>query len=209
MLFVVSSKPWNVVLRRHAGRRRQAEPRRQRETAARPPGWRRLRGKELRRQCHGQRHSQHGSQRGRTGGSWPSVWRLVKRNSTLLGHHIMGRSARPSGDGSSMPSNLMRQPNFAALLVLVWLVVALGAAAAALAADRRDAARHRRRHAAGRDARVADGPGLLSGWFDLHQARLQPPARLRHALVAADRCRAGRRVRCCSSCSPMRPTPSG
>lgn len=74
-----------------------------------------------------------------------------------------------------MPSNLLRQPNFAALVVLVWLVVALALLlqywpqTAETLLDTDDAMRLVQLRA------WLDGPGLLSGWFDMHQARLQPP----------------------------------
>ncbi len=74
-----------------------------------------------------------------------------------------------------MPSNLLRQPNFAALLVLVWLVVALALLlqhwpqTAETLLDTDDAMRLVQLRA------WLEGPGLLSGWFDLHQPRMQPP----------------------------------
>jgi len=70
-----------------------------------------------------------------------------------------------------MPNNLLRQPNFPALIALVWLVVALalllqhwGRTAETLL-DADDAMRlvQMREWLAGQ------------GWFDLHSARLQPP----------------------------------
>ncbi|MBX9824996.1 MAG: hypothetical protein K2Y27_08365 [Xanthobacteraceae bacterium] len=70
-----------------------------------------------------------------------------------------------------MPNNLIRQPNFGALVVLVWLVVALvlllqywGPTAETLL-DTDDAMRlvQMRAWLAGQ------------GWFDLHHARLEPP----------------------------------
>jgi hypothetical protein len=70
-----------------------------------------------------------------------------------------------------MPNNLIRQPNFGALVVLVWLVVALAlllqywgqTAEGLLGTD--DAMRlvQMRAWLAGQ------------GWFDLHNARLEPP----------------------------------
>lgn len=75
-----------------------------------------------------------------------------------------------------MPSNLLRQPNFVMLLVLVWLVVALALLlqhwpqTAETLLDTDDAMRLAQLHA------WLNGPGLLSGWFDMHVARMQPPA---------------------------------
>jgi hypothetical protein len=74
-----------------------------------------------------------------------------------------------------MPSNLLRQPNFAALLILVWLVVALALLlqewpqTAETLLDTDDAMRLVQLRA------WLAGPDLLSGWFDMHQARMQPP----------------------------------
>jgi hypothetical protein len=74
-----------------------------------------------------------------------------------------------------MPSNLMRQPNFAALLILAWLVVASVLLlqhwphTAETLFDTDDAMRLVELRA------WLTGSGLLSGWFDMHQARLQPP----------------------------------
>ncbi len=74
-----------------------------------------------------------------------------------------------------MPSNLMRQPNFAALLILAWLAVASVLLlqhwphTAETLFDTDDAMRLVELRA------WLAGPGLLSGWFDMHQARLQPP----------------------------------
>ena len=70
-----------------------------------------------------------------------------------------------------MPTSLLRQPNFAALVALVWLLVALGlllqhwSNTAETLLDTDDAMRlvQMRAWLAGQ------------GWFDLHQARLQPP----------------------------------
>jgi hypothetical protein len=74
-----------------------------------------------------------------------------------------------------MPQNLLRQPNFTALVALVWLLVALAlllqhwAQTAQTLLDTDDAMRLVELRA------WLSGPGLLAGWFDLHQARLQPP----------------------------------
>ena len=74
-----------------------------------------------------------------------------------------------------MPSNLLRQPNFVMLLVLVWLVVALALLlqhwpqTAETLLDTDDAMRLAQLHA------WLNGPGLLSGWFDMHVTRMQPP----------------------------------
>ena len=74
-----------------------------------------------------------------------------------------------------MPNNLLRQPNFAALVALVWLLVALAlllqywTQTAETLFDTDDAMRLAQLRA------WLDGPGLLSGWFDLHQPRMQPP----------------------------------
>ena len=73
-----------------------------------------------------------------------------------------------------MPNNLLRQPNFAAAVTLVWLLVALVLLlqywnqTAETLLDTDDAMRL---------AQLHDwlGRGFLSGWFDLHQARMQPP----------------------------------
>ena len=70
-----------------------------------------------------------------------------------------------------MPNNLLRQPNFAALVTLVWLLVALAlllqywTQTAETLFDTDDA------------MRLAQLRGWLGGqgWFDLHQARMQPP----------------------------------
>jgi hypothetical protein len=74
-----------------------------------------------------------------------------------------------------MPNNLLRQPNFAALVTLVWLLVAMvlllqywGQTADTLL-DTDDAMRL---------AQLRDwlhSPSMLGGWFDLHQARMSPP----------------------------------
>ena len=74
-----------------------------------------------------------------------------------------------------MPSNLLRQPNFATLLGLVWLVVALALLlqhwpqTSETLLDTDDAMRLVQLRA------WIEGPGLLSGWFDMHQPRMQPP----------------------------------
>ena len=70
-----------------------------------------------------------------------------------------------------MPNNLLRQPNFAALVALVWLLVALAlllqywTQTAETLFDTDDA------------MRLAQLRDWLAGqgWFDLHQARMQPP----------------------------------
>ena len=70
-----------------------------------------------------------------------------------------------------MPNNLLRQPNFAALVALVWLLVALAlllqywTQTAETLFDTDDA------------MRLAQLRAWLGGqgWFDLHQARMQPP----------------------------------
>ena len=70
-----------------------------------------------------------------------------------------------------MPNNLLRQPNFAALVTLVWLLVALALLlqywpqTAETLLDTDDAMRL---------AQLRDWLGG-QGWFDLHQARMQPP----------------------------------
>src|SRR4029078_1593947 len=70
-----------------------------------------------------------------------------------------------------MPDNLPRQPNFAALVALVWLLVAL-----ALPLQHWG---HTAETLFGTDdaMRLAQLRGWLGGqsWFDLHQARMQPP----------------------------------
>ena len=74
-----------------------------------------------------------------------------------------------------MPTHLLRQPNFVALLILAWLAVALALLlqywprTAETLFDTDDAMRLVQMHA------WLAGPGLLSGWFDLHHTRLQPP----------------------------------
>src|SRR6185312_11721936 len=70
-----------------------------------------------------------------------------------------------------MPNNLLRQPNFAALVALTWLLVALALLlqewprTAETLFDTDDA------------MRLAQLRDWLhgQGWFDLHQARMQPP----------------------------------
>jgi hypothetical protein len=70
-----------------------------------------------------------------------------------------------------MPNNLLRQPNFGALVVLVWLLVALvlllqyWAQTAETLLDTDDAMR-----LVGMRAWLAG-----QGWFDMHNARVQPP----------------------------------
>ena len=81
-----------------------------------------------------------------------------------------------------------RQPNFALLLGLAWLLVVFQLARAELGRDRADAARHRRRDAARADARLARRAGLVRP----ASAARAAAGRLRVALVAADRCRACR-----------------
>jgi hypothetical protein len=74
-----------------------------------------------------------------------------------------------------MPNNLLRQPNFPALVTLVWLLVALvlllqhWTQTAETLLDTDDAMRLAQLR------NWLGGPGLFSGWFDLHQARMQPP----------------------------------
>lgn len=74
-----------------------------------------------------------------------------------------------------MPSKLLRQPNFAALVALVWLVVALvlllnyWPQTAETLLDTDDAMRLVQLRA------WLAGPGLLGGWFDMHVVRMQPP----------------------------------
>ncbi len=71
--------------------------------------------------------------------------------------------------------DLDRQPKFAALLGLGWLMVALvllllhWPQTAQTLLDTDDAMRLVEMRA------WLNGPGLLSGWYDLHQSRLQPP----------------------------------
>lgn len=75
-----------------------------------------------------------------------------------------------------MAIDLDRQPNFAAMLGLAWLIAAMvlllvywpGTAQTLLDAD--DAMRLVQFRA------WLDGPGLFSGWYEMHQPRLQPPA---------------------------------
>jgi len=74
-----------------------------------------------------------------------------------------------------MPTNLLRQPNFVVLLILAWLVVAFALLlqhwprTAETLFDTDDAMRLVQLRA------WLEGSGLLSGWFDLHHTRLQPP----------------------------------
>ena len=92
----------------------------------------------------------------------------VKRNSTQLRHLFVWRIARKA---PFMSANLLRQPNFAALVALAWLVVALvlllqyWRQTAETLLDTDDAMRlvQMRAWLAGQ------------GWFDLHEARVQPP----------------------------------
>ena len=79
--------------------------------------------------------------------------------------------SRPPETAAFMPNNLLRQPNFAALVALVWLLVALAlllqywTQTAETLFDTDDA------------MRLAQLRAWLGGqgWFDLHQARMQPP----------------------------------
>ena len=87
-----------------------------------------------------------------------------------------------------MPNNLLRQPNFAALVDAGVAPGRARAAAAILDADRGDLARHRRRDAARAVARLARRPGLVRPAPGAHAAARG----LRHPLVAPDRCRACR-----------------
>ena len=74
-----------------------------------------------------------------------------------------------------MPNSLLRQPNFAALVMLVWLLVALAlllqywTQTGETLFDTDDAMRLAQLHD------WLGGPGKWQGWFDLHQARMQPP----------------------------------
>jgi len=74
-----------------------------------------------------------------------------------------------------MAIDLDRQPNFAALLGLAWLIVVLlllllyWPATAQTLLDTDDAMRLVQLRT------WLDGPGLLSGWYDTHQSRVQPP----------------------------------
>ena len=71
-------------------------------------------------------------------------------------------------NGRSMPKNLLRQPNFAALVALVWLLVALRCCCST--------GRRRRTLFDTDDAmRLASCALGWQDWFDLHQARMQPP----------------------------------
>jgi len=74
-----------------------------------------------------------------------------------------------------MPLDIERPPNFAALLGLAWLIVAMvllmvhWPSTAETLLDTDDAMRLTEMRA------WLNGPGLLSGWYDLHLTRLQPP----------------------------------
>jgi hypothetical protein len=74
-----------------------------------------------------------------------------------------------------MPMHLFRQPNFAALVVLVWLLVALALLlqhwpqTAETLLDTDDAMRLVQMRT------WLGGPGLLTGWFDFNIAQMQPP----------------------------------
>src|SRR5689334_249497 len=84
---------------------------------------------------------------------------------------MLGAPAQPPSRSSSMPPSLLRQPNFAALVALAWLMVALTQlllhwpSTAETLLDTDDA------------MRLAQLRAWLSGqgWFDLHQARMQAP----------------------------------
>jgi hypothetical protein len=73
-----------------------------------------------------------------------------------------------------VPKNLLRQPNFAALIALVWLLVALAlmlqhwSATAETLLDTDDAMRLT-------ELRAWLGHGFFSGWYNLSEPRLQPP----------------------------------
>jgi hypothetical protein len=75
-----------------------------------------------------------------------------------------------------MPDRLLRQPSFAALVMLVWLLVALALLlqnwdrTAQTLLDTDDAMRLAQLHDWLRS------PSMLQSWFDLHQARMDPPA---------------------------------
>ena len=75
-----------------------------------------------------------------------------------------------------MAIDLDRQPNFAALLGLAWLIATMvlllmyWPSTAQTLLDTDDAMRLVQFRS------WLGGPGLLSGWYDMHQARLQPPA---------------------------------
>jgi hypothetical protein len=74
-----------------------------------------------------------------------------------------------------MPKNLLRKPNFAVLVALVWFLVALAlllqhwAQTTETLLDTDDAMRPVELRG------WLAGNGLLAGWFDRHQARLLPP----------------------------------
>ena len=99
--------------------------------------------------------------------------------------------------------DLDRQPNFAALLGLAWLMVALmlllvhWPQTAETLLDTDDAMRLVEMRA------WLNGSGLLSGWYDLHQSRLQPPGGVdMHWSRLIDAGLAGS-VRVLSICSPI------
>ena len=108
----------------------------------------------------------------RAGASWHPICGPVKRNSTLLRHQLsrVWLGASPTM-GLNMPQNLLRQPNFAALVVLAWLLLALvlllhyWEQTAQTLLDTDDA------------MRLTQMRAWLAGhgWYDLHEARLQPP----------------------------------
>jgi hypothetical protein len=83
--------------------------------------------------------------------------------------------AENSGELPNRDTSLLRQPNFAALVALGWLLVALAllvqywTQTAETLLDTDDAMRLVQLRA------WLDGPGLLSGWYDLHVPRLAPP----------------------------------
>src|SRR5665213_3323585 len=87
-----------------------------------------------------------------------------------MGHHFPVGPSRRNGP-FSMPAPPLRQPNFAALVALVWLLVAMvlllqhWPQTADTLLDTDDA------------MRLTQMRSWLAGhgWFDLHEARLQPP----------------------------------
>src|SRR5690242_16973437 len=78
--------------------------------------------------------------------------------------------------GRFMTAGATRGPNFAVLAGLAWLVIAIDliarywAGTALTLSDTDDAMRLAEMHD------FLRGPGGLQGWFDMHQARLAPPA---------------------------------